>query len=69
MISEMWKKSKLERCGIESEVKILVFNSFGYYFEKLEVLKETEYNACAVYKKSNMGIFVWKYCIDCQRSR
>lgn len=24
MISEMRKKSKLERCGIESEVKILV---------------------------------------------
>lgn len=50
MISEMRKKSKLERCRIESEVKILVFNSFGYYFEKLEVLKETKYNASAVYK-------------------
>ena len=26
------------------------FNSFGYYFEKFEVLQETEYNASAVYK-------------------
>lgn len=33
-------------------MKILVFNSIGYYFEKFVVLQETEYNASAVYKVS-----------------